>query len=103
MESKLVDSKISMLVREELRKTEKITKLYNSLILNIGLLVVFIIVIGGILYMRYNDKKNSDGSEENYKQNKLLEKVANMQHTHNNKNKEKHDLITNFPIFSNIL
>jgi heme/copper-type cytochrome/quinol oxidase subunit 2 len=103
MESKLVDSKISMLVREELRKTEKITNLYNSFILNIVLLLLFIIVIGGILYMRYNDKKNSDGSEENYQRNKLLEKVANMQHTHNNKNKEKHDLITNFPIFSNIL
>ena len=103
MESKLVDNNISILVRQELRKTENIAKMYNSLILNIGLLGLFIMVIGGILYMRYNDKKNSDDSEENYKRNKLLEKVANMQHNHNNKNKEKHDLITNFPIFSNIL
>ena len=103
MESKLVDNKISILVRQELRKTEKIAKMYNSLILNIGLLGLFIMVIGGILYMRYNDKKNSNSIEEVNKRNKLLEKVANMQDIRNNENKEKHDLITNFPIFSNIL
>ena len=66
MESNLVDSNISILVREELRKTEKITNLYNSFILNIVLLLVFIIVIGGILYMRYNDKKNNSSDQENY-------------------------------------
>ena len=103
MDTNLVDSNISILVREELRKTEKITNLYNSFILNIVLLLLFIIVIGGILYMRYNDKKNNNGSQENYKRNKLLEKVANMQHINNTENKEKHDLITDFPIFSNIL
>ena len=103
MESKLVDNKISILVRQELRKTENIAKMYNSLILNIGLLGLFIMVIGGILYMRYNDKKNSKSIEEVNKRNKLLEKVANMQDIRNNENKEKHDLITNFPIFSNIL
>ena len=73
METKLVDSNISILVREELRKTEKITKMYNSLILNIGLLGLFIIVLGGILYTRYNDKKNTDVKNKIEKRNKLLE------------------------------
>ena len=103
METKLVDSNISILVREELRKTEKITKMYNSVILNIGLLELFIIVLGGILYTRYNDKKNTDVKNKIEKRNKLLEKVANMQKVGSNENKERNNLITDFPIFSNIL
>ena len=104
METKLVDSNISLLVKQELRKTEKITKMYNSLILNSVLFIVLIIGIGGILYMKYNEKHNNDNkSEEIKKRNSLLEKVANMQHVQNNINKDKNGLITDLPIFSNIL
>ena len=105
METKLVDSNISLLVKQELRKTEKITKMYNSLILNLVLLFLLILGIGSILYMKYNDKNNNNKNkdEEIKKRNNLLEKVANMQYTQNNMNKEENGLITNFPIFSNIL
>ena len=78
--------------------------MYNSLILNSVLFIVLIIGIGGILYMKYNEKHNNDNkSEEIKKRNSLLEKVANMQHVQNNINKDKNGLITNLPIFSNIL
>mgnify|MGYP001160267266 CR=1 FL=1 len=104
MENKLVDSNISLIVKQELRKTEKITKLYNSLILNSVLFLILIIGIGGILYMKYNEKQNNDYKrEEIKKRNSLLEKVANMQYVQNNINKDKKGLITNLPIFSNIL
>tara|TARA_A100001015_G_scaffold201724_1_gene225223 strand:+ start:2146 stop:2460 length:315 start_codon:yes stop_codon:yes gene_type:complete len=104
MESKLVDNNISLLVKQELRKTEKIAKMYNSLILNSVLFIILIIGIGGILCMKYNEKHNNDSkSEEIKKRNSLLEKVANMQHVENNINKDKNGLITNLPIFSNIL
>ena len=105
METKLVDSNISLLVKQELRKTEKITKMYNSLILNLVLLFLLILGIGSILYMKYNDKNNNNKNkdEEIKKRNNLLEKVANMQYVQNNINKDKNGLITNLPIFSNIL
>ena len=104
MESKLVDGNISLIVKQELRKTENITKMYNSLILNSVLFILLIVGIGCILYMKYNEKQNSDNkSEEIKKRNRLLEKVANMQYVQNNINKDKNELITNLPIFSNIL
>ena len=104
MEGKLVDNNISLLVKQELRKTEKITKMYNSLILNSVLVIILIIGIGGILYIKYNDKQhNDDKGEEIKKRNSLLEKVANMQYVQNNMNKDKNGLITSLPIFSNIL
>ena len=53
MESKLVDSNISLIVKQELRKTEKITKMYNSLILNSVLFILLIVGIGGINNKNY--------------------------------------------------
>lgn len=104
MESKLVDSNISLIVKQELRKTENITKMYNSLILNSVLFILLIVGIGCILYMKYNEKHNSNNkSEEIKKRNSLLEKVVNMQYVQKNINKDKNELITNLPIFSNIL
>lgn len=101
--SMLIDNNVNLLITDELKKSEKIMKIYNSIILNAGLLLIFVITIGSILYIKYKDKNNKDRRVEEEKRSNLLEKVANMQYINKNQTKKVNNLITDLPIFSNIL
>lgn len=96
----LVDSRTVNYLNEELKKTNKTIELYNMLVLNVGLLVLFILGLGIILYMRYKRKNEGDIEYEEKKRNSILKKIGDLTAISKQSNPE---MITNLPKFEGIL
>lgn len=101
----LVDYTIRNALKNELKKSEVVNNIYNSLILNISLLIILFLGLGIILYIKYKEKNNENNCDD-VKKSRLLNKISNMKYDLDiNKEYEskKKGLITNLPVFSTIL
>ncbi len=98
MTNNLINSSAYNFLDSELRKANNVNILYNSLILNVVLFVVFFVSTLIFLYYRYQNKQKNKDSYELEKRNALLQKMINLE----NINKDD-DLLTSLPIFSSSL
>ncbi len=98
MTNNLINASAYNYLDSELRKANNVNILYNSLILNVVLFVVFLVSTLLFLYFRYQNKQKNKDSYELEKRNALLQKMINLE----NINKDD-DLLTSLPIFSSSL
>tara|TARA_B100000482_G_scaffold140580_1_gene103450 strand:+ start:444 stop:740 length:297 start_codon:yes stop_codon:yes gene_type:complete len=98
MSQKLINTTAYNFIDNELKKANDINILYNSLILNVVLFLVFFISILLFLYYRYQNKKKNHHLYEQENRNALLEKMIHLEKINNDD-----DLVTNLPIFYSTL
>ena len=93
----LTEFKTKYYVRTALKETRGFKDKYITIGVNIGFLLLFILIIGGLLYYKYKGKltpeqqKAKDHKEKMY----LYQKLQMYSH---NKQKENQSLITNLPL-----
>ena len=93
----LTDFTTKYYIRHSLKEVRVFKDKYMTIAVNIILLIVFITLIGGLLYYKYKGKLTDQEKLFKEKQKKmyLFEKLHRISYE---KNKEKQNLITDLPI-----
>ena len=98
----LIEQGVRYFFNEALKKCHVFKENYNNLIINIGLLIFFIIILGIILLIKYKGKLTSEElkQKELDKKKYILSKIKTYQDA---KKREEQELITGLPQWENEL
>ena len=93
---KLIEPGVKYFLNETLKQCHSFKENYNNLIINIGLLLCFIIILGIILLIKYKGKLTPEEikQKELEKKKYILSKIKNYQDA---RKKEQQELITGLP------
>ena len=98
----LIEPGVRYFFNEALKKCHVFKENYNNLIINVGLLIFFIIILGIILLIKYKGKLTSEElkQKELDKKKYILSKIKTYQDA---KKREEQELITGLPQWENEL
>lgn len=103
---RLIEPGVKYFLGETLLQCKKTRFEFTSRMINIGMLIVFVIVISGWLYYNYNEKKRKQDEKENEKnQQYILGLVQKYQMETKAKQKAQYknnEMITELPEFENV-
>ena len=96
----LIEPGVKYFLNETLKNCNNIREKYNNFLFNIGLFILFIIIISLILLIKYKGKLSDEEIKQknNEKQSYILEKIIKFQEA---KRKAHQELITNLPHWKN--
>tara|TARA_Y100000590_G_C15511198_1_gene935480 strand:- start:198 stop:506 length:309 start_codon:yes stop_codon:yes gene_type:complete len=96
----LVEPGIKYYIRQTLRNCNNIKNYYRNVCFNIIVFIIFIIVVGGVLYYKYKGVMNITEKKKREEQKKkyILEQIQKM---HTMQKNTSMDLITNLPVWTN--
>jgi hypothetical protein len=97
---KLIEPGVKYFLNETLKQCHSFKENYNNLIINIGLLLCFIIILGIILLIKYKGKLTPEEikQKELEKKKYILSKIKNYQDA---RKREEQQLITGLPHWEN--
>ena len=96
----LTEPGVKYFINETLKQCHQFKENYQHIIFNIGLSVMFFIILGGLLFYKYKGKLSEEEIEkkELLKKQYILSKIRNFQ---DSKIKSQQELITGLPHYEN--
>jgi hypothetical protein len=96
----LIEPGVRYFLRETLKQTHEFKRKYHNLLFNIGLLVLFVLILGIILIVKYKGRLTEEErkQKEREKQQYILSKVKQLQES---KRIAHQELITGLPNWEN--
>jgi len=96
----LVEPGVRYFLNDTLKQCYLFKEKYNNIIFNISLFILFLIILGAILIIKYKGKITPEEKEEKDQEKKqyILSKIKNYQQS---KLKEQQELITGLPQWDN--
>ena len=101
---KLIDPGVKYFFKNILKECNNVKNTHNTLLYNLGLLMLFILTFGSILFFRYkNNKSKQDKYLKNLRDKQyIMSKLAYYNKADiDNKQRIKNNMITNLPDYSN--
>ena len=93
----LIEKSTKYFVNKSLKDIRTIKNKYITIIVNISLFILFIAVIGGLLYYKYKGKMTPYQKQKNDQEKKIYLYKKLQQYSYN-KQKESQSIITNLPV-----
>ena len=97
---RLTEPGIKYFLNETLKQCHIYKSNYNNILINIGLLIGFLLILGAILFYKYKGRLTQVEKERKTKEKQqyILSKITKLQHT---KRAERQELITGLPNWEN--
>ena len=93
---RLIEPGVSYFLKNSLSKCNRNKNIYFNRLFNLGLLFIFVILLGSLLVYKKNETTEKEKRKKKWQQNYILEKIKSLQEK---ERKERNEIITSLPKF----